>query len=76
MAQIILTVPDDKEQRFINAFATVFGWSNELGITKKQFMKSKLKDYAKEILYRAEIAEAHKQINETLQTEIDGIGVD
>lgn len=75
MAQITLTVPDDKEQRFINAFSTVFGWSNELGITKKQFMKSKLKDYAKEILYRAEIAELQKTAANTLQTEIDGIEV-
>ena len=76
MAQIILTVPDDKEQRFINAFSTVFGWSNELGLTKKQFMKLKLKDYAKEIVYRAEIADLQKIASENLQTEIDGIAVD
>jgi hypothetical protein len=76
MAQITLNVPDDKEQRFINAFATVFGWSNELGITKKQFMKGKLKDYAKEILYRAEIAGLQKIASQNLQTEIDGIEVD
>lgn len=76
MAQIILNVPDDKEQRFINAFVTVFGWYQELGITKKQFMKLKLKNYAKEILYRAEISELQKTAANTLQTEIDGIEVD
>lgn len=76
MAQITLNVPDDKEQRFINAFATVFGWYQDIGITKKQFMKSKLKDYMKEILYRAEIAELQKTATNTLQTEIDGIEVD
>lgn len=76
MAQIILTVPDNKEQRFINAFATVFGWHSELNMTKKQFMKSKLKDYAKEILYRAEISGLQKIASQNLQTEIDGIEVD
>lgn len=76
MAQIILTVPDNKEQRFINAFANVFGWHSELGITKKQLMKLKLKAYAKEILYRAEIADLQKTVSENLQTEIDGIEVD
>lgn len=35
MAQIILTVPDDKEQRFIKAFATVFGWSAEIADLQK-----------------------------------------
>lgn len=76
MAQIILTVPDNKEQRFINAFANVFGWHSELGITKKQLMKLKLKAYAKEIVYRAEIADLQKRTSENLQTEIDGIEVD
>lgn len=76
MAQIIINVPDDKEQRFINAFATVFGWHSELGISKKQLMKLKLKDYAKEIVYRAEIADLQKTTSQNLQTEIDGIEVD
>ena len=75
MAQITINIPDDKEQRFVNAFATVFGWSNELGITKKQFMKVKLKDYAKEILYRAEISDLQKIASQNLHTEIDGIEV-
>lgn len=75
MAQITLNVPDDKEQRFLNAFATVFGWHNELGITKKQFLKLKIKDYMKEILYRAEIAEVHKTTSQSLQNDVDSIDI-
>lgn len=75
MAQITLNVPDDKEQRFLNAFATVFGWVQERDGTRKQFMKSKIKDYMKEILYRAEIAEAQKTTSQTLQADIDAIDV-
>ena len=75
MAQITINVPDDKEQRFLNAFATVFGWVQEKDGTRKQFMKSKIKDYMKEILYRAEIAEAQKIASQTLQADIDTIDV-
>lgn len=75
MAQITINVPDDKEQRFLNAFATVFGWHNELGITKRQFLKLKVKDYMKEILYRAEIAEAHKNAAQSLQNDVDSIDI-
>jgi hypothetical protein len=75
MAQITLNVPDDKEQRFLNAFATVFGWHSDLGITKRQFMKTKIKDYIKEILYRAEIAEVHKTAAQALQNDVDTIEV-
>lgn len=75
MAQITINVPDDKEQRFLVAFATVFGWVQERDGTRKQFMKSKIKDYMKEILYRAEIAEAQKTASQTLQADIDAIEV-
>jgi len=75
MAQITLTVPDDKEQRFLNAFATTFGWYSELGITKKQFLKLKLKDYMKEILVRAELADSYKTAAKTLQTDVDSIDI-
>lgn len=76
MAQITLNIPDGKEQRFLNAFATIFGWSNDLGITRRQFMKLKLRDYMKEILFRAESSEAVRQAQQTLQTDIDSITVD
>lgn len=75
MAQITLNVADDKEQRFINAFASVFAWHSDLGVTKKQFMKSKLRDFIKEIVFRAEIAEANRTAAQTLQTDIDAIDV-
>lgn len=75
MAQITLNIPDEKEQRFINAFASVFSWHSDIGITKKQFMKIKLKDYIKEIVFRSEISEVNKTAIQTLQTDIDGIDV-
>lgn len=76
MAQITLNIPDDKEQRFINAFAEVFGWHSELPVNKRQFMKGKLKDYMKEILYRAELTKAQETAANNLQTDIDSINVD
>lgn len=75
MAQVTLNIPDDREQRFLNAFATVFGWHNELGVTRRQFMKTKIRDYMKEILYRAEVAEAQRVANKTLQDDVDGIDI-
>lgn len=76
MAQITLNIPDEKEQRFLVAFASVFGWTNDLGVTRRQFMKIKLKDYMKEILFRHESSEAVKQAYQTLQGDIDTITVD
>lgn len=76
MAQVALNVPDDKEQRFLNAFATVFGLDQaKTGQTKRQFMKSKIRDYMKEILYRAEAAEAQRVANQTLQADVDAIDI-
>lgn len=75
MSQIILNIPDDKETRFINAFAKVFGWDTKLEITKKQFFKRKLKDYMKDVVFRSEISEVNNQASRNLQTELDGIEV-
>jgi hypothetical protein len=76
MAQIVINVPDEKEDRFLNSFAKVFGWDREKNGTKKQFLKMKLKDYMKDIVYRAEIADAHQEASRNLQQELDSIVVD
>lgn len=76
MAQITLNVPDEKEQRFLNAFATVFAWdANKTGMTKRQFMKSRLREYMREILFRAESAEAQRIAVAALQADVDGIDI-
>lgn len=75
MAQVVFNIPDDKEQRFIDVFAVLFNWNKDSGITKKQFMKSKIKEYMKGVVYRAEVAEANRIAAQTLQEEIDTIDV-
>lgn len=76
MAQITINVPDDKEQRFLNAFATVFGWVQERDGTRKQFMKQRVREYMREILFRAESAEAQRVAVAALQADVDGIAID
>lgn len=76
MAQITLNIPDDKEQRFLNAFATVFSWDQGGGITKRQFMKARIREYMREILFRAESAEAQRVAVAALQAVVDGISID
>jgi len=76
MAQVALTIPDDKEQRFLNAFADVYAWDQATtGMTKRQFMKRKIRDYMREVLYRAEVAEAQRTTAAALQADIDGIDI-
>lgn len=75
MAQIVINVPDDKEQRFINAFADVYGWYPELPETKRQFMKAKIKDFMKQVLFKSEILITERRAKEALQTDIDTIDV-
>ena len=71
MAQITLNIPDDKETRFIQAFALVYGWNTDLNLTKKQFMKDKLKDYMKEVVYQAEVSDLKRNVEESLKAELN-----
>lgn len=77
MAQVTINIPDDKEQRFLNAFAVVFGWDDEeTGLTKRQFMKAKIREHMRDILFRAEAAEAQRVAMAALQADVDGIAID
>lgn len=76
MAQITINVPDDKEQRFLSAFATVFGWKQDNGTTKRQFMKGRIREYMREILIRADAAEAQRIAVAALQADVDSITID
>jgi len=76
MTQIIINIPDDKEDRFLTAFTKVFAWDKDKEGTKKAFLKKKLKDYMKDVVYRAEIADAHQEASKNLQQELDSIVVD
>lgn len=71
MAQIILNIPDNKENRFIQAFALVYGWNTDLNLTKKQFMKDKLKDYMKEVVYLAEVSDLKRDVEQALKAELN-----
>lgn len=75
MAQITINIPDDKEQRFIDAFVEIYSWDKDGPLTKRQFMKSKIKDFMKEILFRSEIYVADRNAKQALQAEIDTIDV-
>lgn len=75
MAQITMNIPDQHIQRILDAFASAYGWHDGLGVTKAQFAKSKIRDYIKEIVMRAEAPEAQRVAIQTIQTELDSIDI-
>lgn len=75
MAQLILNIPDDKEQRVADAFVKIYGWHEGLGITRRLFIKKKIRDFIVEIVVRAEAMEAQRLALETVQAEADAIDI-
>lgn len=75
MAQVIINVPDDKEQRVVDAFAQVYGWTDTLGITRRQFVKKKIRDFIVEVVVRAESGEAQRAAIALIQAEADAIDI-
>lgn len=49
MADIILTIPDNKIQLVLDAFASMKGWENS-GETKAQFAKKMVANYIKSVV--------------------------
>lgn len=77
MAAITLNIPDAHVVLVIDSFAVVFGFDplKEPIQTKAQFAKGKLRDYIKEIVVRAEQSKRIGLLQNTLQTEVDGIDI-
>lgn len=75
MAQLILNIPDVKEQRVADAFVKVYGWHDGLGITKRQFIKKKIRDFIVEVVVRAEGSEAQRAAIAAIQAEADAIDI-
>lgn len=47
MAQIIIDVPNNVVTDVLEAFATKYGWTSEMNITKADFGRKKVADYIK-----------------------------
>jgi hypothetical protein len=75
VAQISITVPDGVLPRVRDAFAAVYGWTAELGITKAEFARRQIARYAKDVVrdYEAsQAAETARQVaRDAAETEVD-----
>jgi hypothetical protein len=47
MANITIVIPDAQVQRALEAFANVYGWTPELGVTKAAFAKAQVAEFVK-----------------------------
>lgn len=56
MAQLTITIPDDKVTELTDAFANRFGWDSESGLTKNQFFRQVVIDYIKN-QYQLQVAQ-------------------
>jgi hypothetical protein len=71
MASISITIPDNKVNDVLDAFATTFGWrSSQLDGTKAEFAKRMLMNYIREIVV------AHKTEQASLTARQNAAGED
>ncbi len=75
MAQITITIPDDKAVLIGNACAEFNGWTTESGITKAQNVKKVVIDDLRQIVrnYEANIAASTARVAK--ETEINAISI-
>jgi len=71
MANITISVPDNISAELVEAFASVYAWTSDSGLTKTLFAKKKLADHAKDVLkeYRAQ------QASITARASVDTIDI-
>lgn len=75
MANITVTIPDDKIQRIIDAFAAEFGWTTESGLTKAQFTKQQVIEYIKQVTRNYEANLAASTARNTVNTDVNSINI-
>lgn len=75
MAQITITIPDDKVDRIRDAFAAEFNWSPSLGVTKTQFTKDKVIEYTKQVTRNYEAGIAADIATQAKYAEINAISI-
>lgn len=72
MTQITIIIPDDKENRILDAFCTVYKYKPEMG-TKREFVKSVLIKFIKDTIITYEGRIASKTATDTVISDIDNI---
>lgn len=75
MAQVTLTVPDDKVDRIRDAFAAEFGWTAESGLTKTQFLKQQIIEYVKQVTRNHEANQAAATARQTVNSDVNSINI-
>ncbi len=75
MANITITIPDDKVQLILDAFAGEFGWTSESGQTKAQFTKAQVIEYLKQVTRNYEANLTAGQARAQKEQEINGISI-
>lgn len=71
--QIIITIPEENEDRVLNSFAGIYGYEPGDG-TKKKFFRKQINSYIKEVVsnYESEISssQARRDAMQKVKTEI------
>lgn len=75
MAQVTITIPDDKIARVRDAFANEYGWTAELGITKAEFTRQQIIKFIKQTLKNNEGNIQAGQARQTVEADIEGMSI-
>ena len=58
MASIQIDIPDAQANRVLDAFATRYGWTDQLGVTKAEFAKAQVAKMIRETVKQEEVRQA------------------
>lgn len=75
MATMTVTVPDAALPRILDAFAAVYRWDPESGLTKAEFARRQVAEFVRRTVIENEQPARRAAAQSLLRGEVDGLGV-
>lgn len=75
MAQITIDIPTAAVNRVQDAFASEYGWTSELGVTKAQFTKQQIIRFIKQTVKNNEGNTQAGNARQVVEGEIEAINI-
>lgn len=73
MANISITIPDDKVTRVREAFASEYGWTSDLEVTKAEFAKQQIIKFIKNTVKNNEGNLSAGAARQVVESDVEGI---
>lgn len=72
---LTLTVPDDKAQEILDAFAAQHGYDSESGLTKLQFLKRGVIEFVRNAYATQKVRSAEQAVRAATLAEVNSVSI-